>query len=103
MGLGISLNQQQALLGTNSAKTLEEQSAKLAMKISADLSVKAEKFAGESRLREAETIKSLVTQIKDLNQNVIDAKRESQQNILRATELLNETTVELQEFLGRNQ
>lgn len=102
MGLGISLNAQQALLGTNSAKILDEQSSKLSMKINADLSVKAEKFAGESRLREAENIKALVDQIKDLNNNIVQAKEESRQNILKATDIMNETTNELKLILGQN-
>lgn len=102
MGLGISLNAQQALLGTNSAKLLDEQSSKLSMKINAELSIKAEKFAGESRLREAETIKNLVHQIKDLNGNIAKAKEENQQNIIKATDILNETTIELKQILGQS-
>lgn len=102
MGLGVALNAQQGMLGTNSAKILDEQSSKLAMKINADLTIKAEKFAGESRLREAENIKALVEQIKDLNSNILQAKEENRQNILKATDIMNETTNELKLILGQN-
>ena len=102
MGLGISLNAQQALLGTNQAKLLDEQSSKLSSKIVGDLSVKAEKFASESRLREAENIKKLVGDIRVINDKVQQAKEENKADMQKAQDILNEATQELKQILGQN-
>lgn len=102
MGLGISLNAQQALLGTNQAKLLDEQSSKLSSKIVGDLSVKAEKFASESRLREAENIKKLVGDIRLINDKVQQAKEENKADMAKAQEILNDATQELKQILGQN-
>lgn len=102
MGLGISLNAQQALLGTNQAKLLDEQSSKLSSKIVGDLSVKAEKFASESRLREAENIKQLVGDIRLINDKVQQAKEENKADMAKAQEILNDATQELKQILGQN-
>ena len=102
MGLGISLNAQQALLGTNQAKLLDEQSSKLSSKIVGDLSVKAEKFASESRLREAENIKKLVGDIRVINDKVQQAKEENKADMQKAQDILNEATQELTQILGQN-
>lgn len=102
MGLGVCLNAQQALLGTNQAKLLDEQSAILSSKINAQMVIKAEKFASESRLREAETLKKLVTDIGILNEEVKRAKAESEQDINKAHDILNETTQELKLILEKN-
>lgn len=101
MSLGISLNAQQGLLGTNSAKILDEQSAKFASKIAGKLAVEAEKFAGDSRLREAETIKRLVEDIKLITENVNQAKIENEISIQKAHEILNESAIELRQILGQ--
>ena len=102
MGLGISLNAQQALLGTNQAKLLDEQSSKLSSKIVGDLNVKAEKFASESRLREAENIKKLVGDIRVINDKVQQAKEENKADMQKAQDILNEATQELKQILGQN-
>lgn len=102
MGLGISLNAQQALLGTNQAKLLDEQSSKLSSKIVGDLSVKAEKFASESRLREAENIKKLVGDIRVINDKVQQAKEENKADMAKAQEILNDATEELKQILGQS-
>lgn len=95
IGLGVSLNAQQAMLGTESAKTLDRNLAKLSQKVNEDLLIKAEVFASESRLKDAETIKDMVDSLKGLNDRLLDAKNQSQTNIDQATQILNEASTDL--------
>lgn len=101
-GLAVALNAQQAMLGNNSARLLDEQSSKLAMKINKDLTVKAETLASESRLRDAHNIKGLIQELVGLTEEVQRAKETNRENIEKATQLLNESTAELNQLLGNN-
>lgn len=101
LGLGVALNAQQAMLGTNTAKTLDDNLSKMSMKINSDLSVKAELFAGQSRLREAEQIRSMVLEIRNVNEEIQRAKEQSKQDIQQATDILNESAQELRTILGK--
>lgn len=102
LGLGISLNAQQALLGTNEAKTLDKQSAELSSRINGQLTIAAERYAAQSRLQEAEVLQGLVSNIKRLNEDILHAKTQNEEDIQKATDILNETTNELKYILGKN-
>lgn len=99
--LGIALNAQQAMLGTESAKNLEQQSQKMVMKVTGDLAVKSIQLSSESRLKEAENIKTLVTGLKDMNDRIQTAKDQSQSNLDQASDILTEATEELKVILGQ--
>ena len=102
LGLGISLNAQQALLGTNEAKTLDKQSAQLSSRINGQLTISAERYAAQARLQEAEVLQGLVQDIKRLNEDIVQAKIQNEEDIQKATDILNETTEELKYILGKN-
>ena len=103
LGLGISLRTQQAMMTNDSAQELDRNLAKMAVKVSGDLTEKGILLSSESRLREAETLKSLVDELKALEGRLLTAKEQSQTNMDQATNLLLESTTELKDVLGEEQ
>ena len=103
LGLGISLRTQQAMMTNDSAQELDRNLAKMAVKVSGDLTEKGILLSSESRLREAETLKSLVDELKALEGRLLTAKEQSQTNMDQATNLLLESTTELKDVLGAEQ
>mgnify|MGYP003611750945 FL=1 len=99
--LGIALNAQQAMIGTEGAKKLERQLQDMSIKVIGDLAVKSELLASESRLKEAESIRNLVQGLKEMDQRLQTAKDQSQANITAASNILNEATTELKQILGQ--
>lgn len=103
LGLGISLRTQQAMMTNDSAQELDRNLAKMAVKVSGDLTEKGVLLSSESRLREAETLKCLVEELKALEGRLLTAKEQSQTNMDQATHLLLESTTELKDVLGAEQ
>ena len=87
----------------DSAQELDRNLAKMAVKVSGDLTEKGILLSSESRLREAETLKSLVDELKALEGRLLTAKEQSQTNMDQATNLLLESTTELKDVLGAEQ
>ena len=101
-GLAICLNSQQAMLGTESAKTLDEQLSSLNMQINKDLTLKAATYSADARMREANQIKSLIQQLAGFSQEIVEAKEKNRTTIEEATRVLNESTQELNYLLSQN-
>ena len=100
IGLGISLNSQQAMLGTQNIRELDANLSQMSMKVSSDLAVKAELLTSQSRLKEANSIKNLVIGLKDLQERTQAAKEEGKANMEQAQSVLNEATTELKQILN---
>lgn len=99
--LGIALNAQQGMIGTDSAKKLERHLQDMSMKVIGDLAVKSETLSSESRVSEAEAIRNLVRGLKEMDARLQTAKDQSKSNIETASNLLNESTIELKQILGQ--
>ena len=100
IGLGISLNSQQAMLGTQNIRELDANLSQMSMKVSSDLAVKAELLTSQTRMKEANNIKNLVLGLKDLQERTQAAKEESRANMEQAQNILNEATDELKQILN---
>lgn len=100
--IGISIMTQKAMIGNDSAKNLEEGLSILANKVTGDLAIKGATLSAESRLREANTVHTLVEGLKNLRQQLDSAKDQSQQKMDEATSILNGATNELKNLLGGN-
>ena len=103
LGLGISLRTQQAMMTNDSAQELDRNLAKMAAKVSGDLTEKGILLSSEARLREADTLKALVEDLKALEGRLLTAKQQSQTNMDEATTKLLESTTELKGVLGAEQ
>ena len=103
LGLGISLRTQQAMMTNDSAQELDRNLAKMAAKVSGDLTEKSILLSSEARLREADTLKALVEDLKALEGRLLTAKQQSQTNMDEATSKLLESTTELKGVLGAEQ
>lgn len=103
LGLGISLRTQQAMMTNDSAQELDRNLAKMAAKVSGDLTEKGILLSSEARLREADTLKALVEDLKELEGRLLTAKQQSQTNMDEATTKLLESTTELKGVLGAEQ
>lgn len=100
IGLGISLNSQQAMLGTQNIRELDANLSQMSMKVSSDLAVKAELLTSQTRLKEANNIRTLVLGLKDLQERTQAAKEEGRANMEQAQTILNEATDELKQILN---
>lgn len=100
IGLGISLNSQQAMLGTQNIRELDANLSQMNMKVNSDLAVKAELLTSQSRLKDADNIKLLVIGLKDLQERTQAAKEEGRANMEQAQAVLDEATVELKQILN---
>ncbi len=100
IGLGISLNSQQAMLGTQNIRELDANLSQMSMKVSSDLAVKSELLTSQTRLKEANNIKTLVQGLKDLQERTQAAKEEGRTNMEQAQALLDEATDELKQILN---
>lgn len=103
LGLGISLRTQQAMMTNDSAQELDRNLAKMAAKVSGNLTEKGLLLSSEARLREADTLKALVEDLKHLEGRLLTAKQQSQTNMDEATQKLLESTSDLKEVLGAEQ
>ena len=100
-GLGISLNAQQGMLGNEAARKLEENSSKLLMKTVSDLSVKSILMSSESRLQDANNIKSLVEDFKNMHDRISAAEQQSAANYQETENILNEVSHEIKHIVGK--
>ena len=99
VNVSAAIQAEHAFLGNESAQKLEENLAKLSSKVSADLTVRATTLASSARLREANTVASLVSDLKDLTSRVDAAKAQSQADIASATNILTVATSDLKQIL----
>lgn len=98
--IGVCIMTQQAMLGNNAAKDLEESSALMASKVTGDLAVSGATLSADLRLREANTVKALVDGIKDVTQRLDVACTLSEQTMNNATSIITNATNELKDLLG---
>lgn len=96
----IAIEAHKAMLGNNSARTLEQQSGLLAAKTIGDLSVKSTLLAGESRLQDAQCMDELVKTMASFKSQMVAAKDKSEQNIQQATAILQNATEEAMKIMS---
>lgn len=93
-----SVSTQRAMIGNDSAKDLEENIANMASVATANLAVKATTLASSARLREANTVKKLTSDLKNLQNQLDSAKMQSQNEMAQAHQIMMTATDELKEI-----
>lgn len=99
MQIGVAIMAQKAFLSTDAAQKLEANSTAMATKVTNDLTIKAELLSSEARLREAEATQRLVQEVQQFKNHLVTVKAESQQNIEKATAILNQATEDVKQLL----
>lgn len=100
VNIGASISAQKALLSTESTQNLDRNLAALSQKVTADLAIKTELLASESRLREAQTMEAVVQGLSEFRSNLRATKLQAQQNIDEATKSLTNSTHAVNKILG---
>lgn len=93
-----SISAQRAMIGNENAKDLEENIANMASMATANLAVKATTLASSARLREANTVKKLTSDLKNLQNQLDSAKMQSQNEMAQAHQIMMTATDELKEI-----
>lgn len=97
--IGVAIMAEKAFLSNDAAQKLEQNSTAMATKVTNDLTIKAELLSSQARLREAENTQKLVAEVSQFKDRLVTVKAESQENYVKATEILKQATEDVKQLL----
>ena len=100
IGIHSALIAQQGILTAQSISELNRNTLEMQSKLTDDVLISSERFVGEQRLKDSNTVLDIVKNIEERAKKVNDAREQTQSDIDKATENLKEATVKLKEVLN---